>query len=86
MAFLAGEVRAEPDALPTEGVTEPEPNPPSETLGPSPAQTDNKLQTDLPPGDLVDRLLAIHHAARTTIEEQGVNTLFLALGMLDLAR
>jgi hypothetical protein len=46
------------------------------------AQTDAKLQTDLAAGPLQDRLLAIFHAARTSLEEQGVNTLFLVAGML----
>jgi hypothetical protein len=32
--------------------------------------------------ELPERLLKIAHAARTAVEEQGVNTLFLALGML----
>src|SRR6185312_12136184 len=32
--------------------------------------------------DLDKRLLATYYAARTSIEEQGVNTLFLAIGML----
>ncbi|HEX8203938.1 MAG TPA: DUF3320 domain-containing protein, partial [Isosphaeraceae bacterium] len=41
-----------------------------------------KLQTALFAGELQDRLLAIYYAARTALEEQGVNTLFLALGML----
>ena len=56
---------------------------PEETSGrPSVNQTDLKLQTALPSDLLQSRLLAIFHAARTSLEEQGVNTLFLALGML----
>lgn len=46
------------------------------------SQTDLKLQTDLAADALQARLLSIHHAARTSIEEQGVNTLFLVPGML----
>ena len=42
----------------------------------------NSLPTSYTPTQLQDRLLATHHAARTSIEEQGVNTLYLALGML----
>ncbi len=56
---------------------------PEETSGrPSVNQADLKLQTALPSDLLQSRLLAIFHAARTSLEEQGVNTLFLALGML----
>ena len=35
------------------------------------------------PTQLQIRLLATYHAARTSMEEQGVNTLYLALGMLS---
>jgi very-short-patch-repair endonuclease len=45
--------------------------------------TDNKLQTNYSSEDLQRRLLNSYHNARTYIEEQGVNTLFLALGMLE---
>ena len=43
---------------------------------------DTKLQTSLKTKQLHDRLLATYYAANTYIEEQGVNILFLALGML----
>jgi len=43
---------------------------------------DNEFQTQLPKERLETRLLATYRAARTFIEEQGVNTLFLAFGML----
>ena len=45
-------------------------------------QTDLKLQTGLPLDALQTRLLATFFAARTSLEEQGVNTLFLSLGLL----
>ena len=45
--------------------------------------TDRYLQTSLELKALQRRLLATHHAATSSIEEQGVNTLFLALGMLQ---
>ena len=48
----------------------------------SSSQSDLKLQTDLVADLLQARLLAIFHAARTSLEEQGVNTLFLVPGML----
>lgn len=48
----------------------------------SASQGDLKLQTALSASRLESRLLSIYYAARTSIEEQGVNTLFLAQGML----
>ena len=45
--------------------------------------TDNKLQTDYSSTELRRRLLNTYYAARTAIEEQGVTTLYLALGMLQ---
>ena len=45
--------------------------------------TDNKLQTTYPSKELQARLLKTHYTARTAIEEQGVNTLYIALGMLE---
>ncbi|WP_045687028.1 DUF3320 domain-containing protein [Hymenobacter sp. AT01-02] len=47
-----------------------------------PATTDNKLQTAEPPARLERRLLNTYYAARTSLEERGVNSLYLALGML----
>ncbi|MFL6334698.1 MAG: DUF4011 domain-containing protein [Pyrinomonadaceae bacterium] len=44
--------------------------------------TDDQLQTALAPEDLDRSLRRIADQARVSIEEQGVNTLFLALGML----
>ncbi len=44
--------------------------------------TDNKLQTALPRAALNLRLRATFRQARLSIEEQGVNILYLALGML----
>ena len=41
-----------------------------------------EFQTSLAKEQLETRLLATYRAARTFIEEQGVNTLFLAFGML----
>ncbi|WP_102958224.1 DUF3320 domain-containing protein [Mangrovicella endophytica] len=43
---------------------------------------DTKLQTRMTPKGLQKRLLDLYHDARTLEEEQGVNVLFLALGML----
>ncbi|MDU0369913.1 DUF3320 domain-containing protein [Hymenobacter endophyticus] len=44
--------------------------------------TDNKLQTAEPPAKLESRLLNTYYTARTSLEEQGTNILYLALGML----
>lgn len=44
---------------------------------------DEWLQTNLPPEALDHSLRRIDEQARTAIEEQGVNTLFLTLGMLQ---
>ncbi|MEI6260536.1 MAG: DUF3320 domain-containing protein [Deltaproteobacteria bacterium] len=44
--------------------------------------TDTKLQTNLVSQKLQTRLLSIHNDARTYLEEQGVNILFLVLGFL----
>lgn len=44
--------------------------------------TDNRLQTALSGSSLLSRLLKIESEARTYIEEQGVNVLYLALGFL----
>ena len=45
--------------------------------------TDNKLQTNHSSTELQKRLLNTYYTARTAIEEQGVTTLYLALGMLE---
>ncbi|MBO0359505.1 DUF3320 domain-containing protein [Hymenobacter sp. BT186] len=44
--------------------------------------TDNKLQTDEPVDKLERRLMNTYYTARTSLEEQGVNILYLALGQL----
>ena len=45
--------------------------------------TDSKLQTDYSSAELQRRLRKTHDIAKIAIEEQGVNTLYLALGMLQ---
>lgn len=44
--------------------------------------TDSRLQTRLSPEVLQRRLFDLHNEARTIVEEQGVNILYLALGFL----
>jgi len=55
---------------------------PEEVQGPAARHQDTKLQTPYAGPILERRLLNTFYAARSTIEEQGVNTLYLALGML----
>ena len=49
---------------------------------PAARHVDRQLQTKLPSAKLQSRLLKTDHDARIFIEEQGVNILYLALGML----
>lgn len=58
--------------------------PEEENGGDAPAERhqDTRLQTPYTAARLERLLLNTHYTARTTIEEQGVNTLYLALGML----
>ena len=56
-----------------------------EDAAPSPVtanQSDRRLQTAETSEGLQRRLLTTHRLANSTIEETGVNTLFIALGML----
>ena len=57
-----------------------EPDQPSGTAEP---HTDTRLQTGHSSAELQARLLSTHHLANTFVQEQGVNTLFLALGMVN---
>ena len=50
--------------------------------GPAARHTDSRLQTGLSSQELQARLLSTYYLANSFIQEQGVNTLFLALGML----
>lgn len=56
--------------------------PPGQGDEPDPRHTDRKLRTSHTPDRLQSRLLRTAHDARTLLEEQGVNVLHLALGML----
>ena len=47
------------------------------------AYTDTKLQTNETETSLQNKLLAIYYAAKTSLEEQGVNILYITLGMLQ---
>ena len=50
---------------------------------PAARHTDSRLQTNETASQLQSRLLKTHHAVTTLIQEQGVNTLFIALGMVE---
>ena len=50
--------------------------------GPASRHTDTRLQTRLATESLHARLLTMYRGAKTYIDEQGVNTLYLALGFL----
>lgn len=69
--------------LPDAPVSKESPLPESERGELERRYTDSKLQTSLPTDDLQKRLLKIFYDARSSIEDQGVNILYLALGMLD---
>jgi hypothetical protein len=60
---------------------------PSEYIPPHREETSRsdelEFRTSLTKEHLETRLLATYYAARTSIEEQGVNTLYLAFGMLS---
>lgn len=83
MSFLASEAAAElPPTVDDEGarsLAQPE----DEAPGVAERHVDSKLQTAYSPQSLQSRLLQTHYAARTSIEEQGLNVLYLALGMLE---
>lgn len=53
-----------------------------EVTGKAKRHTDSRLQTRLTPEVLQRRLFDLHNEARTLIEEQGVNVLYLAIGLL----
>ena len=87
MTFSAGRRAAGSAALDDEDdeeindLAQPEDDPFDER-GIAQRHSDTKLQTRLTSEGLQKRLLSMHYDAKTLQEEQGVNILFLALGML----
>ena len=73
MSFLADDTKTDAPNLWDEEIIIP---------APSVNQSDNRLQTAESPSNLDKRLLNTFRDANTSLEETGVNTLFLALGML----
>lgn len=59
------------------------PPPIDEENGKAERHQDTKLQTKLTPEGLQKRLLGLHRDARSMMEEQGVDVLYLALGFLE---
>lgn len=51
--------------------------------GPAARHTDTKLQTTLTPEGLQKRLLSLYRDAKSLLDEQGVDVLFLAIGFLE---
>lgn len=49
---------------------------------PAPRHLDSRLQTAMEPQQLEKRLLQLHYDARSALDEQGFNILFLAIGFL----
>ena len=73
MSFLADDTKTDAPSLWDEEIVLP---------APQVNQSDNRLQTAESPPNLDKRLLNTFRDANTSLEETGVNTLFLALGML----
>jgi very-short-patch-repair endonuclease len=63
-------------------LAQPDENEPVDERGVAQRHSDTKLQTQLTSTGLQKRLLSLYYDARTLQEEQGVNILYLALGML----
>jgi very-short-patch-repair endonuclease len=55
----------------------------AESDGPAARHTDTKLQTKLTPEGLQKRLLSLYRDAKSLLDEQGVDILFLAIGFLE---
>ena len=71
------------DLLDSEEIDLPQPeNDPIDERGVARRHSDLRLQTKLTSTQLQKRLLSIYYEARTLLEEQGVNILYLALGQL----
>ena len=88
MSFLARQdedqqvsldLSAPSNVVPSDELDQPE----EDESGPAPQHTDSRLQTKESASQLQTRLLKTHHAVNTLIQEQGVNTLFVALGMVE---
>jgi hypothetical protein len=66
-----------------EGEVEPDELPPLTELELADAYNDNRLQTNETEQKLQPKILNTYYFARTSIEEQGINILYISLGMLN---
>jgi very-short-patch-repair endonuclease/DNA polymerase III delta prime subunit len=89
MSFAPGRAGTQQDETASEdslddekGVTLPQPDDEPDEGGVARRHQDLKLQTKLTSEKLQHRLLQMYYDARTFVEEQGVNILYLALGQL----
>ncbi len=73
------DLSASSDEEPSDELDQPE----EDENGLASQHTDSRLQTNESASQLQSRLLKTHHAVSTLIQEQGVNTLFVALGMVE---
>jgi hypothetical protein len=80
MSFKAAPERT--DAQPEEGELLVQPGDENGNDRPAARHLDHQLQTNLTSARLQTRLIKTERDARTFVEEQGVNILYLALGML----
>ncbi len=88
MSFLARQDEDQQVSLDLSAPSNEEPSdeldqPEEDESGTAPQHTDSRLQTNESASQLQTRLLKTHHAVNTLIQEQGVNTLFVALGMVE---
>ena len=82
-SFLAGDEEEDEEESDELGLLpQPDDDEEMDDRGVAARHTDTKLQTRLKSEALQKRLLSMFYDARTAIEEQGVNTLYLALGQL----
>jgi len=79
-AGRTGDTRGRTERDPT-GVSEPAAKR-SAAAGPGREFKQNRLRADLAEKDLSNRLTSVYRAARSSLEENGTNTLYLALGLL----
>lgn len=56
---------------------------PADAAHPAPRHTDRRLQTALPGPKLQERLLHLSRQAESALEEQGVNVLYLTIGLVE---
>ena len=81
--FLPRPDEDESDAQGLLGIDAPEPSDQDKSLTSTQKSTDNRLQTSYSTNELDSRLLKTYYASHTLLEDTGVNSLFVALGMVQ---